>query len=72
MAKTVKFKTPGTKIQFTNGQVISDANITYEKYEELVALNPSYAGKFVVTDTKVKETEPAKEKADVATPKNKS
>jgi hypothetical protein len=51
MAKKVKLKNPHSRLRVFGFGIIDSANLTYEKYEYLLKLNPKHADQFVVSDT---------------------
>lgn len=55
MGKTVKFRGDHAKIKIQGREPVTSENLTYEKYEWLVKLDPRYEAFFEVTDNKPKK-----------------
>lgn len=57
----VKFKDPSSQI-VRLGETINQANLTEEKYKELIAINPNYKNLFEQVNEPTPVTKKAKEK----------
>ena len=60
MAKSVKLKNPNSRLRVFGLGIVDSDNLTYEKYEYMMKLNPKHADQFIVSDavTIPKETKP--------------
>lgn len=56
--KSIQFKNPSMRLSVAGMGKVTNDNITPEKYERLLKLNPSHADFFIIKEEKENESKP--------------